>query len=200
MLDAFRSRRSIPALGNGLNELVVEWGEAMLKRATSVAAIITCALIIGTQIVAAQKYEVVISIPDTDSSSGVERLKVGEKVRVKVKVTNTSDRKLSVPKGNDWYRPQLIRDGQSVPYRKEAAERIEKGDEPGCCCTVNGFMFPEPRKSGEDTIDLDYWYGSLEAGQYQLSLERIFFGPESAYSNVVSFEIVAAEPKSTDAP
>jgi hypothetical protein len=187
-------------LGNRLNDLVVEWSEAMFKRTISLAALTTCAFIIGTQIVAAQKYEVVISIPGTDHSSGVERLKVGEKVRVQVKVTNTTDRKLTVPKGNDWYRPQLIRDGQSVPYGKEAAQRIEKSGEPGGCCTVNGFLLLEPHKSWEDTIDLDYWYGSLEAGQYQLSLERIFFGPESAYSNLVSFEIVAAEPTSADAP
>ena len=171
----------------------------MLKRATCLAALIACVLIIGTQIVAAQKYEVAISVSDIDRSAGVERLKVDEKVRVNVKVTNTSDRKLSVPKGNDWYRPQLIRGGQIVPYRKEVALRIEKMDEPGGCCTVTGFLSPDPHKSREDTIELGYWYGPLEVGQYQLSLERIFFGPESVYSNVVSFEIVAAEPKAFDA-
>jgi hypothetical protein len=113
-------------------------------------------LIIGTQVIAAQIYDVTISLSDTDRSTGVERLKVGEKIRVKVEVMNPSHRKLSIPKGNDWNRPQLLRDGQIVPYRKEVVERIEKRGEAGGCCTVNGFMFLESDKFGVDTIDLDY--------------------------------------------
>lgn len=138
-----------------------------------------------------QDYTVMIStvlVPYKNKAIERERYAVGEPVQVKVVMTNASTQTLNVPKGEDYYRPQLFRYGQLVAYRKEVSERIEKLGA-GTGARITGFFFLKPNEPQSDTIDLDYWYGPLEAGHYQLTLQRIFF-KQRAESNAVLFEVV----------
>lgn len=138
----------------------------------------------------AQDYTVTISTVSGCIGKLVERgqYRVGEHVQVKVLMTNISTKTLNVPKGDDYYRPQLFRDGQLVAYRKEVSERIEKLGK-GTGARITGFLFLEPHEPQVDTIDLNYWYERLDVGQYQLSLQRIFF-KQRVESNAVFFEVI----------
>jgi hypothetical protein len=78
--------------------------------------------------------------------------------------------------------------GRLVEYRKDASERIEKLGN-GMAARMTGFMLLTPTKSLVDTIDLSYWYEPLEAGRYQLSLQRIFF-KQRIDSNAVLFDVI----------
>lgn len=138
-----------------------------------------------------QDYTVTIStvlMSCTDKLIERGQYRIGEQVQVKVVMTNTSTKTLNVPKGEDYYRPQLFRDGQLMSYRKEVSERIEKLGK-GTGSRITGFFFLKPNEPQVGTIDLNYWYEPLEAGRYQLSLERIFF-KQKVESNVVSFEVL----------
>lgn len=138
----------------------------------------------------AQDYTVAIfTVSGCKGEAGErERYGLGEHVRVKVLMTNISGKTLNVPKGEDYYRPQLFRDGQLVAYRKEVSERVDKLEK-GTGARITGFLFLEPNEPQVDSIDLNYWYGRLEAGQYQLSLQRIFF-KQRVESNAVLFEVI----------
>lgn len=138
----------------------------------------------------AQDYTVMISTVSDCKGELVEReqYKVGGQVKVKVMMTNISTGTLNVPKGEDYYRPQLFRDGQLVAYRKEVSERTEKLGK-GTAARITGFLFLKPNEPQVDTIDLNYWYEPLEVGQYQLSLQRIFF-KQRIESNAVLFEVI----------
>lgn len=171
----------------------------MIKRTIYVLAVLMCASFAFVPNAAAQNYSIAISVSGADCSSGVERFKLGDNVQIKVQVTNTSDKKINIPKGDDWNRPQLLLNGQLVPYRKDIAERIKKQIEMEGTYNVTGFMFPESNETKGDAIDLSYWYEPLEVGQYQLSLERLFFKLERTYSNTVLFEVVSAKAKSSHA-
>jgi hypothetical protein len=137
-------------------------------------------------------YLVTISaVSGSDKGETTERYiyKTGEKVQVQVTMTNTSAKTLNVPKGEDYYRPQLFRDGQLVAYREAVSERVGK-QEKGGSSRIVGFLFLKPNEPQSDIIDLDYWYEHLPSGHYQLSLQRIFF-KRRAESNAVFFEITA---------
>lgn len=139
-------------------------------------------------------YLVTISAVSTSSEGKLierEQYKAGEKIQVKVTMVNTSSKTLNVPKGEDYYRPQLFRDGQLVAYRKEVFERIEKQDK-GDSSRITGFLFLKPNEAQSDVINLDYWYEPLPSGHYQLSLQRIFF-KQRVESNVIFFEVASCK-------
>jgi len=117
------------------------------------------------------------------------RYRVGEEVIVRISITNTSNETLNVPKGEDYYRPKLFRHGELVAYREEVSERIETLSN-GRAARITGFLFIKPGIPEVDVINLTHWYGPLEPGYYQLSLQRIFF-KQSAESNVVTFEVIS---------
>ena len=164
----------------------------MLERISWLFILLTLVAINTSSKALAQNYEAAIStvsIGEKDDAVEKAQFKVGEKVQVKVSVTNLAETKMNAPKGEDYYRPRLYRNGQLVAYRKEIAYRIEKQNNGGSF-RVTGFWFLEPHKPQTDNIDLSYWYSPLKSGQYQLSLERLFFKRERATSNVVFFEVV----------
>lgn len=127
-----------------------------------------------------------------------EKYRVGEQVLVKVAMVSDATKTMNVPKGEDYYRPQLFRNGQLVNYRKEVAERVEKLER-GTGSRITGFLFLKPHERQADTIDLSYWYEPLEIGRYQLSLQRIFF-KQRVLSNAVFFEIVPPVTRSLPSP
>lgn len=141
----------------------------------------------------AQNFGVSISTASSEEQSEQvekDKFELSEKIPIKISVKNMGDTKANVPKGEDWYRPRLYRNGRLLPYRQEVSERIEKGERGEGSFRVTGFLFLEPNQLRVDMIDLSYWYPPLEAGQYQLSLERLFFKRERIESNVVFFEVV----------
>lgn len=98
------------------------------------------------------------------------------------------------------YRPQLIREGDVLPYAKQAQECIERAErEPG----GDGFSdAPATLKPGPESlshyVDLYDWYETpLKAGHYQLLVKKQFLpGGDWVESNAVTFDVVARKPPS----
>ena len=125
------------------------------------------------------------------NKDGVEQdqFKEGEAIHAKVFVTYIGGKSLTIPKGNDWNKPQLIMDQKIIQYREDIMRAI-KEKEKSNIFIASGLTVLEPNKLDEDIIEITNWYEPLKVGQYQLSLQRIFFGVR-VESNTVSFEIVS---------
>ncbi|HKC65626.1 MAG TPA: hypothetical protein VKB86_18435 [Pyrinomonadaceae bacterium] len=130
----------------------------------------------------------------------VEKLqfKAGETIRIARMMTNTTSKPLVTSTVDDlfYYRPRLLKDGQLVEYRKEIIPSLKSYDEYGLAATVVYRCIAVvlvPNKPSVDYIDLSYWYGSLEAGHYQLTLGRRFLhGVAQIQSNTVTFDVEPA--------
>lgn len=130
-----------------------------------------------------------VSVSDEDKTTPKGSFKVGEAVKVKVEITNLSNRQYNVPKGIDYSRPTLFRDGQLVPYRKEITDREKRNYR-----SVTGMLFPKPNEMQTEILDLNEYYELLVPGKYQLSLQRIFFpvgdtAEVNIPSNAIMFEV-----------
>jgi hypothetical protein len=129
-----------------------------------------------------------VSVSGEDETTLKDSFKVGEAVKVKVEITNLANKRYNVPKGIDYSRPTLFRDGQLIPYRKEVTDR-EKRD----YRSVTGMLLPKPNEMQTEILDLNEYYELLGPGKYQLSLQRSFFEvgdtEVNVPSNVVLFEV-----------
>lgn len=145
-----------------------------------------------------QDYFVSISLSDQTGSATPAQYAVGDNVWLKVTMTNLSTETLNVPKGEDYARPRLMKDGNVLSYKKTVAERVKK-QEAGGSYRVTGFLFLKPQEPQYDVIDLSYWYESLQPGYYQVYVERRFFR-QTAVSNPIFFEILPATVHAQSAP
>jgi len=165
-------------------------GRGMIRHTVSVIASIAILALSGFSTIQQHDYLVEISVVSkpTEGELIKETYKSGEKVQVKVTMTNVSTKTMNVPKGEDYYRPHLVRDGHPVAYRKEVAARIQK-QEKGGSSRITGFLFLRPNEPQSDLIDLDYWFKPLRPGRYQLSVRRIFF-KQRADSKTIFFKVL----------
>ncbi len=90
------------------------------------------------------------------------------------------------------YRPELILDGEVVPYTKRAQERLENAQR-----GLDGFsQAPRSLKSGREYqsnyVELEDWYEiPLKLGRYQLTIkERFTLDGDWVESNPVTFDVV----------
>lgn len=137
-----------------------------------------------------QDYFVSISLSDQTGSATPAQYTVGDNIWLKVTMTNLSTETLNVPKGEDYARPRLMKDGTVLPYKKTVAERVKK-QETGGSYRITGFLFLKPQEPQYDVIDLSYWYEPLQPGYYQVYVERRFF-KQRADSNPIFFEVLPA--------
>lgn len=121
-----------------------------------------------------------------------EPYKVGDKIFFRLLITNTSSENVSFSVADPYYynRPQLLKDGELVPYRAGLAEVLkskEKNPDNQSIRTVT--LHPH----GTDTviIDMKQWYEPLQPGRYLLIVKRRFiWGGEWIESPSISFEVV----------
>ncbi len=116
-----------------------------------------------------------------DETTPKDSFKVGEPVKLKVEITNLSSKRVNVPKGSDYSRPTLFRDGQLVPYRKEITDREKRNYR-----SVTGMLLPKPNEMQTEILNLNEYYEPLGPGKYQLSLQRSFFKVGDTEVNVPS--------------
>ncbi len=131
---------------------------------------------------------------DNDELTSSNCFKSGERVNVKITMTNLSDQKIGVPKGIDFSRPTLFRNGELVSYRKYIAAKWEKYPGGG----VMGILSLNPNETKTEVIELgdayepikvNDTYKPLEIGEYQLSLEKRLFKDNNFASNTVIFKV-----------
>lgn len=90
-------------------------------------------------------------------------------------------------------RPQLYKNGELIPYRRETAKLVESKDrDPVTIISIRGFML-EPATTEElDALKLTDWYGPLLPGSYKLINRHRFAisGSWSAESEELIFEVL----------
>jgi hypothetical protein len=161
-----------------------------------------------TRALTAQERAITVSITTGGGLFGPPKnlYHVGQRVPVSITMTNTSDQPVQVCDSGSLYqdRPNLLRDGQAVPYLALQAQMLKADQEDKTCLKVD---LPEPIiLQPEETRVVDWfilaegrtpmgdlaWYDTLQAGKYELSIERRLSccdGP-MVESNKISFEVV----------
>jgi hypothetical protein len=135
-----------------------------------------------------------------------DTFRVGEPVPLVITMTNTGSEPVYVCESATLYqdRPQLLKDGQPVPYKSyrqsmmQAAEREQtcKKDNlpqqvllrPNEPVVVDWFNLAE----GPTSLYDDGWYGPLSAGKYTLTDKRLLNCCDGALieSSTINFEVV----------
>ncbi len=154
------------------------------------------------------EFKVVIST--VDGSDGNERLtiaemstidervisknkfKYGELIKLKVEITNLSDKDVAVPKdGIGFNRPTLIynKSGKTIHYYEDISKSFEKGTGG----SLSGVFSLKPNETKSEVILLSDFYDKLKAGKYTLSIERRFWKSPNVTSNTITFEIVRSK-------
>jgi hypothetical protein len=121
--------------------------------------------------------------------------RVGEEIYFRLLSKNISGEKVLLPYCEMYYcfQPRLVKDGETVAYKREATEAIK------------GLTFEiVPRKATATafnsnqtltaSINLKYWYEPLQPGQYQLTVsQRFVWAGDWLESQPLSFEVLPGE-------
>src|SRR6266550_2903408 len=92
-------------------------------------------------------------------------------------------------------RPELYKDGEILPYSKQAQERVERPDRQVVSGSVMAVRLVPGRERLWTDIDMDDWYEPLGPGHYQLSVRKRFTGDgDWVQSNPVTFDVQARKP------
>ena len=94
------------------------------------------------------------------------------------------------------YRPELIRDGDPVPFSKKAQQLIDRSEIDRWTGSGTISTFVPGRESSCDYVKLEDWYESpLPVGHYQLIVRKRFtLSGDWVESNPVTFDVVASKP------
>jgi len=90
------------------------------------------------------------------------------------------------------YRPDLSKDGSPLSYTKDAQEKAEIAERRAPSGSVSMVQLRPNREVKWTDVNINYWYGSLAPGHYQLTVRK-HFAPDGdwAESNPVTFDVVA---------
>ena len=123
-----------------------------------------------------------------------DRYKAGEPVRVQVEMTSLLPETTEVIIGNHLYqnRLRLVKDGRPVPYRSELPKKLKQIDQgPAYFGSMRSYELKPNQAIRVGLVSLNDWYGPLEPGHYELTLQHRFLGKEQpAESNTVTFEVL----------
>ncbi|HEX8846955.1 MAG TPA: hypothetical protein VF791_20095 [Pyrinomonadaceae bacterium] len=131
-----------------------------------------------------------------ESSENPEELskpyKVGDKIFFRLLITNTSSEDVSFSVANPSYynRPQLLRDGEVVPYRAGLVELLKWKERTPGNESVRGTTL-RPHETDTVIIEMKDWYEPLQPGRYLLTVKRRFiWRGEWIESSSLTFEVV----------
>jgi hypothetical protein len=94
------------------------------------------------------------------------------------------------------YRPELVRDGDLLPYTKHAQEEVEKSEKEQLSGSTGLSTTSPAREYLWNYVQLEDWYESpLRPGHYQLIVRKRFArNGDWAESNPVTFDVVPRRP------
>ncbi len=121
--------------------------------------------------------------------------RVGDKVYVKLVVTNNSEESIKATVVDTYYqnRPQLFKNGRLIHYREEITKLVRSKDADPEFVRIGSNIFLEPHTPTDlEELNLSDWYGPLEPGLYKLINRHRFEidGPWTADSCELLFEVV----------
>ncbi|MDT4895559.1 MAG: hypothetical protein QOH25_636 [Acidobacteriota bacterium] len=156
----------------------------------------------------AQERAIKVSITTGGSLFGPPKnlYRVGQRVPISITMTNTSDQPVQVCVSGTLYQdlPKLIKDGQPVRYLTLQSQMLKADQKYNTCSEVNlpEPVLLQPREArvvdwfilaeGKTIMGDLAWYDQLQAGKYELSIERRLSccdGP-MVESNKINFEVV----------
>jgi hypothetical protein len=137
--------------------------------------------------------------PNTDETTNLPPpYKSTDRISIRVVLSHYFSGPITVVESLNRYRNfqlELLRDGDVVPYKKEAQQSVDKTltEPPNDGTAVIQFL-PEKEYTLQ-RIDLGDWYKSLLPGHYQLTVKRQFAsGGEWLPSESVTFDIRPDKP------
>lgn len=126
-----------------------------------------------------------------------EPYKVGSRIYFQIQITNTSFESVPIAILDQYFqnRPELLRGGEVIPYRKGLDKLLEAKDKD----PFSGHNFVvklEPKdQKFIGFIYVDDWYETLQPGYYQLSVKHRFEpGQDWIESSSITFEVVPKKP------
>jgi hypothetical protein len=136
------------------------------------------------------EVEPVSNCEDEESKKIADCYKARSKIVLNLLMTNTSSESITFSISSPYWpnNPQLFRDGELVPYRKDVGPIV--GQPPTFLYRkISVELEPGKTKVG-DTISLDQWYEPLEPDHYQLDIKYRFL-PDGGWTNTASttFEV-----------
>ncbi|SRR6266480_7123943 len=118
--------------------------------------------------------------------------RVGDRIMFSLVVTQNLSEPwdISATDVYDQDRPELRRDGDPIPYKKNIAALVKTKDQTVEVFSVKQMTIEPGKPSAIATINLEQWFGRLAVGHYQLSVRHGFtWGGDWVESNAVTFEI-----------
>jgi hypothetical protein len=136
---------------------------------------------------------VITLTPESSPRRQPGQFKSGEDVVIKVGLTNTSTEPITISYTNPFlhHLPRLFKDGQPVPFLKEADKKARSAAEDDSIPLHVIYLTLEPNKTEFLEVYLSKWYGQLQPGKYELRLQHRFRknGPVLE-SDAVNFEVI----------
>lgn len=136
------------------------------------------------------EVEPVSDCEDEEAKKIADCYKARSKIVLNLLMTNTSSEPITFGISSPYWpsSPQLFRDGELVPYRKDVAGIVDKPS-PSIIRKISVDLEPGKTKVGT-IISLGQWYEPLEPGHYQLDIKYRFL-PDGAWTNTASttFEV-----------
>jgi hypothetical protein len=125
---------------------------------------------------------------------------VDQRIHFELFLTQNSSEEIVLP-SSAWpygeYSPQLIRDGDIVPYTKAAKDEVEKSEKEAPSGSAGLSTIRPGREILSNYVHLEDWYESpLKPGHYQLIVRKRFTkNGDWIESNPVTFEVIATAPR-----
>ncbi|MBA3356640.1 MAG: hypothetical protein H0U18_12040 [Pyrinomonadaceae bacterium] len=121
--------------------------------------------------------------------------KLGNWIHFQLIISHTFSEPLVIQQALDPYydvRPQLFRDGDLLPYSKEAQQNVDrKENAPSVGSGAESRLLPG-REYGSYLVRLEGWYQPLGPGHYQLTVRRRFaWDGEWLQSSAVTFDVMS---------
>jgi hypothetical protein len=93
------------------------------------------------------------------------------------------------------FRPELYKDGDILPYSKEAQERVDRADQQPPSGSGGPSRLDPGRELEWATVKMEDWYEPLGPGHYQLTVRKRFAGDgDWVQSNPVTFDVQLRKP------
>ena len=132
--------------------------------------------------------------PNTDETSDLAPpYKSTDRIAIRVILSHYFNGPITIVESLNQYRDvqlELLRDGDIVPYKKEAQGRVDRTLSEPPNDTSASVQFLSQKEYAVKRIDLSDWYQTLLPGHYQLTVKRRFvWGGEWLHSNSITFDI-----------
>jgi hypothetical protein len=131
-----------------------------------------------------------------ESSTTPSPYTVGQRIHFELFLTQNSSEDITLMSSLWPYcesRPELVRDGDIVPYSKSAQSEVEKPEKECHSGSMSISTIPPGREILSNYVHLDDWYElPLKPGRYQLIVGKRFTrNGDWVESNPVTFDVVA---------